>query len=171
MEVEELIKIAKRITEENRDVEVIIGGSLSLYLKGINIGRLPTDIDIIIEYGEEIKLPDPVEFEDSEYDEDGDTYVETYKYTDYKIDVLYIDDRAWQKYEEIDGLRVGDVSNLIDAKLCYIENDEPNIKHIEDLTTLIDYMSKAQVDFFVYALSSALRYSLSQNTILLNKST
>lgn len=48
MKIEKLKKIAKEILDANPKQNICVGGTLMLAMRGIDIGREPEDIDIII---------------------------------------------------------------------------------------------------------------------------
>lgn len=138
----ELIDIVKRIQRESDDF--ILGGSLMLCLRGIDLNREIHDIDLIIQ-SESYSFPFylfsrcSVEPFDTEYP--GHKLLEQI-FINYsiKIDILY--NPYLEIINKIDGIRCSSVKDLIIAKESYIEHRVKNNKigmynkHYMDLNIL-----------------------------------
>lgn len=125
-----LTHIAKRILEVNP--EASLTGSLMLKLRGIDLGRPPKDIDILIrDYARNIKFPEDIKVEEVGSASDG--HGAKFKYNGIFIDVL----SSAEEPEVMNGMNLGTVDGLINAKLKYgTQRNEEATKHISDLIKL-----------------------------------
>jgi len=136
-----LLEKAKVILSMNSDIGAALTGSLMLAFRGIERRREAVDIDIVCEFlceNEEGFPSMPTEYKLSEM-EGGKSEVEAIQFIskmDYtKIDFLYSD----EEIECVDGIMLGSVKELIEAKERYAENDkcdESRGKHKLDLVVL-----------------------------------
>ena len=136
-----LLERAKVILSMNSDIGAALTGSLMLAVRGIERRREAVDVDIICEYIREKEegFPSmPSEFKVSEieggrYEVDAIQFIS--KIDGLKMDFLYSDEEC----EVIDGVNLGSVKELIEAKERYAENDkcdESRGKHQLDLVVL-----------------------------------
>lgn len=133
MEIEKLKKIAKEILDANPKQNICVGGTLMLAMRGIDLGREPEDIDIIInDYAPEIEMPDS--FEQTESIGSGATHLRfEHKESGVKVDVI----SGYDRVEVMDGIKIGTIQKTIDAKREYISNDtDPDGKHKQDMKIL-----------------------------------
>lgn len=136
-----LLEKAKVILSMNYDIGAALTGSLMLAVRGIERRREAVDIDIVCEYlcEKEEGFPSmPSEYKLSEM-EGGKSEVEAIQFASKidsaKIDFLYSD----EEIECVDGIMLGSVKELIEAKERYAENDkcdESRGKHQLDLVVL-----------------------------------
>jgi len=150
--METLFEIAKKILDANGSCSLT--GTLMLKIRGIDLGREPKDIDILIyDYAEKINFPFEVEEMAGIMGSDGSSV--KFKYGDVIIDVLSDGERP----EEVDGWRLGTLDGLMKAKYAYSknQNDPQSEKHYNDLVKLGFDFEKARQqeyrdinDLFIY---------------------
>ena len=128
--MKKLIEIAKKIHDANENC--CITGTLMLYLRGIDLGREPKDIDILIcDYAHNITFPPEIEVEIIDGASDGSGI--KYKYKEFVIDVL----SNGEQPEIVNGWRLGTIENLMQKKYIYSKQDIPDAKkHYDDLIKL-----------------------------------
>jgi len=136
-----LLERAKVILSMNSDIGAALTGSLMLAVRGIERRREAVDVDIICEYlcEKEEGFPSmPSEFKVSGI-EGGRSEVDAIQFISkidgLKIDFLYSDEEC----EVVDGISLGSVKELIEAKGRYAKNDkcdESRGKHQFDLVVL-----------------------------------
>jgi hypothetical protein len=126
-EEKELIKLfnlANSILHEHPNMALT--GTLMLLIRGIDLGRIPSDLDFVFN-----EMSESAEFLNLEYEgvsSDGKSV--KYKYGDIKVDFL----QSEEKHEVVNGWRLGSLNNLISAKQLYsYQNNSPAEKHREDL--------------------------------------
>ncbi len=126
--MEKLLSIAKQILDENPNASLT--GTLMLKLRGIDLGREPHDIDILIcDNAPCIKFPNTFEVV-KQIGAASDGSGAKYKYCDYVIDVL----SCGEEPELVDGFRLGTIEGLINKKYIYSQqSNEESKKHHEDL--------------------------------------
>ena len=128
--MENLLEIAKKILEINENA--CLTGTLMLKLRGIDLGREPHDIDILIsDYAPNIKIPEGMKLEECGHSSDGSHA--KYKYKGVEIDIL----SDGEEPEIVNGLKLGTVEKLIEKKYLYsIQNNSSAEKHHKDLIKL-----------------------------------
>lgn len=128
--MEKLLKIAKSILDINPNSALT--GTLMLKLRGINLGREPHDIDILLcDYAPNIKFPDDLKVKHIGLASDGSG--SKYEYDGIIIDIL----SSNEEHDVIDGLRLGSVEKLMDAKYRYsLQNFDNSTKHHDDLVKM-----------------------------------
>lgn len=127
--VQTLTTVAKMILDENPNASLT--GTLMLKLRGIDLGRQPADIDILIcDYALNITFPPNM---DVELIGVGSGDSAKYKYNEIIIDVL----SDGEEPELVDGIRMGTVQCLMNNKYKYsLQENEHSKKHHEDLIKL-----------------------------------
>ena len=137
---EKLLKIAKRILEVNPNA--CLTGTLMLSLRGVDLGREPHDIDILFaDYGPNLIIPKEYSFIDKGFASDGTS--QKYEYDGILIDVLSSNEIP----EDVNGIRLGSVAELMDAKYSYCkQNNEEAKKHYADLIILGFDFEKRKID-------------------------
>lgn len=125
--MENLLEIAKQILSENPNTSLT--GSLMLKLRGFDLGREIHDIDILIcDHAPCIKFPIGWNVIDNGFASDGSSA--KYKYNDIVIDVI----SDGEQPEIIDGIPLGRLDSLLNAKYLYSTQNNPQAqKHKEDL--------------------------------------
>ena len=128
--MEKILQVAKKIHDANENC--CITGTLMLKLRGIDLGREPKDIDILIcDNAPNITFPPDFEVENIGQASDGSGA--KYKHGDYIIDVI----RDGEQPEIVDGWRLGTVEKLRQAKHHYSkQNNADAEKHHNDLIKL-----------------------------------
>lgn len=123
----DLLTVAKQILKANPAASLT--GSLMLKLRGIDLGREPTDIDILIpDYAFNVIVPDGMEFTEAEFASDG--CGTKYDFNGIKIDVM----SSGEEPEIIDGINLASVKELIKMKYTFAKQDGPKSeKHKNDL--------------------------------------
>ena len=103
-----------------------------LKLRGIDLGREPHDIDILIcDYAFNLVVPKNMIFEDLGIASDG--CGQKYKYDDVIIDVI----SNGEEPELVNGIRLGTVEKLMQQKYHYsLQNNDQSKKHHEDLVKM-----------------------------------
>jgi len=139
--MENLLKIAKEILEIKSGASLT--GTLMLKLRGIDLGREPKDIDILIcDYAPNIKFPEGFEFESRGFASDG--CGARYEHKGIIIDVL----SDGEQPENVNGWSLGTVEKLIQAKFHYSkQNNESAEKHHNDLVKLGFIFPEPKDDF------------------------
>ena len=101
-------------------------GTLMLLIRGIDLGRLPSDLDFV--YPDKCEAAEFLNLDFDGVSSDGKSV--KYKYGDIKIDFFYSE----EEQEVVNGWRVGSLNNLILAKEVYAQQDNASArKHREDL--------------------------------------
>jgi hypothetical protein len=124
----DLLSIAKQILEANPAASLT--GSLMLKLRGIDLGREPSDIDILIykDYAFNLVIPEGMDFKESEFASDGCGI--KYDFNGIKIDVM----SSGEEPEIVDGINLASVKELIKMKYTFANQDGPKAdKHKNDL--------------------------------------
>lgn len=126
-----LLNIAKRLINENY-TNMCLGGSLMLKYRGIDLGRDPHDIDLVIyEKDTTFKIPTGMNVVLERKASDG--YSDVYSYKGITIDVLVGSDTP----EIINGIPCGTVKQLMEAKYKYsLKGMGSSKKHHDDLVKL-----------------------------------
>lgn len=162
-EVEDVIKKAKEEYQDNkvyclhiikhlqRKYEFSVGGSVALYLNGLDLNRKhgEIDIDVVMPFYQKI-VPDAIISGAEEFDEKGSgndfglTYVITTKDGDFlKLDIRIKPD---QRYENIEYkgtiYKTSSVYQILEAKAKYAR--EGNKKHQDDIKKLLGLNNKAE---------------------------
>jgi len=144
----DILKIARDILDCNQSA--VITGSLMLKIRGIDIGREPHDIDILLDdYAANFIFPVNYSVnEDCEKAESRGAFSRVYIDT-VKIDII----SSSEPFDVIDGYRVASVEFLVKAKMRYArEPGEGSQKHFNDLLRMgygIDRINQMneQLDF------------------------
>ncbi len=125
-----LLNVAKEILELNESASLT--GTLMLKIRGIDLGREPSDIDIIINgYAPRIKLPDHFNACETSLASDGSGI--KYKYGDICIDVM----SSQETPELVDGVQLGTIEGLVSAKRSYsLQDNDSSKKHRDDIIKL-----------------------------------
>jgi len=128
--MENILEIAKKIHDANPNCS--ISGTLMLKIRGIDLGREPKDIDILIcDYAPNIIIPPDIEVEYLGHASDGSGA--KYKHKDFIIDVM----SKGEQPEIVNGWRLGTVEKLMQAKYFYSkQNNSASKKHYDDLVKL-----------------------------------
>ena len=128
--MKEILEIAKKIHDANENS--CITGTLMLQIRGIDLGREPKDIDILIcNYAPNITFPPDFEVENIGQASDGSGA--KYKHKDYIIDVL----SDGEKPEIVNRWRLGTIEKLMQQKYLYSKQNNPDAKkHYADLVKL-----------------------------------
>jgi len=142
--MKDLLEIAKKIMAVNPTVSLT--GTLMLKLRGIDLGREPHDIDLLIfDYAPNISFPDEMKVEHIGYASDGSSA--KFKYEDIIIDVL----SNGEQPELVDGVLCGRLESLIEAKKRYAgQTNEQAAKHRADLEIMgieIENISEYNPDY------------------------
>lgn len=125
--MEKLLEITKELCDLNKDLSIT--GTLMLKLRGIDLGREPHDIDLLIPTGTTLILPKTAVKTKSDYG-DGS---EKYEYNGFKIDIL----SSEEKPEIINGWKLGSIEQLMGAKFKYTkQGNKSSNKHYDDLVKL-----------------------------------
>ena len=119
-----------------------------LKLRGIDLGREPHDIDILIcDHAPNIVFPADWNVIDKGYASDG--HSAKYEYNGIVIDVMSDGERP----EIVDGIALGQLKSLLDAKYRYsLQNNSEAQKHHDDLVK-IGYefpVSDCKIDEFYF---------------------
>lgn len=130
MKTEELLHIAKTILDVNPHSS--LGGSLMLYVRGIDLGREPHDIDIlIVDHACNIIIPKSLGLVEDSISSDG--CHSSYKIGDVKVDIL----SCGESFEEVNGWRLCSIKRLMDVKFeYYLKGGSCKDKHYNDLINL-----------------------------------
>lgn len=124
-----LLEIAKEFMKINDTLSLT--GTLMLRQRGIEIGREPSDIDLLIcDYAPNVKIPEKYKeiITDCGHASDGSSQM--YKLNKIKIDIL----SDGEQPEIVNGVRLGTVKGLISAKILYsYQKNEQARKHKMDL--------------------------------------
>lgn len=125
-----LIEIAKQILALNPNASLT--GTLMLKLRGIDLGREPHDIDILIcDHAPAIVFPESWVLVEKGISSDGCSA--KYEYNGIIIDVL----SHGEKPDIIDGIQVGKLQSLLDAKYRYsLQGNSEAQKHHDDLVMI-----------------------------------
>lgn len=128
--MKKLLKIAKILLAENENASLT--GTLMLHLRGIDLGREPKDIDILIsDYAPTIKFPKGFNVEQTGQSSDGSGA--KYLHDNIIIDVL----SDGEKPDIINGWRLGTLEKLMEQKYIYSKQDNDDAKkHHDDLIKL-----------------------------------
>ena len=128
--MEELLKIAKEILDVNENASLT--GSLMLKIRGFDLGREPSDVDILIpDYAGNIVFPKGFTIEIEGCASDGCSA--KYKHNDITFDVLSSEEEPEIYY----GWKLGTIERLMQRKYKYSkQNNENAKKHYEDLIKL-----------------------------------
>lgn len=135
---ESLMVIAERLLNENPNM--CLGGSLMLKYRGIDLGRDPHDIDLVMidpkTYKQnDLKIPAGMDIKYSKKASDGYSS-EAYSYNGITIDILVCKETP----EIINGLPCGTVDKLMKAKYKYTQSELTSAnskqKHYDDLVKL-----------------------------------
>ena len=128
---QKLIEIAKKFIECNPN-SIGITGTLMLKLRGIDLGREINDLDLIVnDLCPNVEFPKDLDLE--ELGHASDFINLKYKVDDIKIDIL----SSNEKIEIVDGLPLGNLSNLLEHKYIYCNQNNPSSKkHYDDLVKL-----------------------------------
>lgn len=134
--VQTLTTVAKMILDENPNASLT--GTLMLKLRGIDLGREPGDIDILIrDYAPNITFPYNMSVEMIGEGSGGNSA--KYKYNEIIIDVI----SGGEEPELINGMMLGTVTELIKNKHKYCEQEnKESEKHYSDLVKLGFYFPK-----------------------------
>lgn len=126
-----LLNIAKRLLNENY-TNMCLGGSLMLKYRGIDLGRDPHDIDLVI-HGKDTTFKIPTGMNVVLERKASDGYSDVYSYKGITIDVLVGGDTP----EIINGIPCGTVKQLMEAKYNYtLKGLSSAKKHYDDLVKL-----------------------------------
>lgn len=127
-----LLKIAKDILDLNEYASLT--GTLMLKLRGIDLGREPEDIDILIrDYATNIKLPEYLEKDAKTSGMASDGSGIKLRYNGILIDVM----SSSEEPEKINGYNLASVKGLIEAKYRYsLQDNTMAKKHYNDLIKL-----------------------------------
>lgn len=140
-QITKLLKLAEEILKDNENC--CLTGTLMLKLRGIDLGRVPKDIDILIcDYAPTIILDPKWKLLPASCTSDG-TGVK-YEYDGILLDVMSRDEQT----EIFKGWRLGNMDALMEAKLLYSQqpNDQAE-KHKQDLIKLgYDFSKNANKD-------------------------
>ncbi len=130
--MKDLLEIAKQILDVNPNASLT--GSLMLKIRGIDLGREPHDIDILIcDYAPNIVFPDGFKVEDAGHASDGSGA--KYRHDDIIIDVL----SNGEEPEIYNGWKLGTVEALMRMKYEFSKQDNENAKkHNNDLVKMIE---------------------------------
>lgn len=129
--MQNLLNIAKRLLNENY-TNMCLGGSLMLKYRGIDLGRDPHDIDLVI-HGKNDTFNIPTGMNVVLERKASDGYSDVYSYEGVTIDVLYGGDVP----EIINGIPCGTVAALMKAKYKYsLKGMGSSKKHYDDLVKL-----------------------------------
>ncbi|MFA8451798.1 MAG: hypothetical protein ACEPOW_13975 [Bacteroidales bacterium] len=103
-----------------------------LKLRGIDLGREPHDIDIIVkDYAPKIKIPESLGFKETGTASDG--HGAKYESDGIILDVL----SSQEEHEMVDGIRLGNVEILMQAKYRFSLQDYDGAKkHHDDLVKM-----------------------------------
>lgn len=128
--MEELLLIAKNILDVNP--LACLTGTMMLKLRGIDLGREPHDIDILIrDHAPCIIIPSDMKME--EIGRASDDSGIKYRFKDIVIDVL----SDGEEPELVNGIRCGTLDGLMRAKYLYSrQNNEASQKHHDDLVNM-----------------------------------
>lgn len=130
--MEKLLTVAKEILDLNPTA--ILTGTLMLKLRGIDLGREPHDIDILLrDYATTIILPSSL-YSHVENSTSSDESCSKFSYDDINIDVM----SSNEDFDIVDGYRLAKVENLLKVKCLYSKQDNINAKkHIDDIITIL----------------------------------
>lgn len=125
--MENILKIAKEILDLNPPA--ILSGSLMLKIRGIDIGREPSDIDIVLnEYAAKFIIPP--DYEVTEETVGSGLTSRCIRLNGIKLDILSNN----EQFDEINGFRVAKVENLVKEKIRYAnQHNDSAEKHKKDL--------------------------------------
>ncbi|MFP4019100.1 MAG: hypothetical protein ACLFUH_07610, partial [Bacteroidales bacterium] len=128
--MDKIWEIAKRIHDYNENCSIT--GTLMLKIRGIDLGREPKDVDILIcDYAPNIKFPPDMKAKQIGQASDGSGA--KYQYDGVIIDVL----SDGEEPEIIDGWRLGTLKKLLGVKYEYSKQaNEDAQKHYNDLIKL-----------------------------------
>lgn len=128
-----LLKLAEEVLRDNPNT--CLTGTLMLRLRGIDLGRPPKDIDILIcDYAPTIKL-------DEKWKEIPDSKSSNGIGIKYEYDGIILDVMSSNEQPEyLNGIRLGSVEKLVEKKIRYSkqENDQAE-KHKKDLDILKNF--------------------------------
>lgn len=129
--MEEILEVAKELLDLNENASLT--GTLMLKLRGIDLGREPNDIDILInDYAVYINFNKDFEAEILSNKSYRETSVK-YKYKGFVIDVISSNEIP----EIVNGWRLGSIDELMKAKYKFSKQDyEGAQKHYDDLIKL-----------------------------------
>lgn len=129
--MEEIFNVAKELLDLNSNASLT--GTLMLKLRGIDLGREPNDIDILInDYAVNINFNKDFEVEILSNESYRETSVK-YKYKGFVIDVISSNEIP----EIVNGWRLGSIDELMKAKYEFSKQDyESAKKHYDDLIKL-----------------------------------
>ena len=129
-----LTSIAKKILDVNPNASLT--GTLMLKLRGIDLGREPSDIDILIcDYSPNIIFPKDMEVESIKNASDGSDSRFEYHEDGHKVIIDVLSDG--EEPEMVDGVRLGAVKGLMRAKYNYsLQDNDSAKKHHDDLVKL-----------------------------------
>lgn len=121
--------------------QLIIGGSMSLYLRGYHLDRFSAwsgDFDLISPYWFDLSESENIEIEEDGDKSDGNDFDDTFKFNGHRKVDLRVDPH--QKYETItykgEKYKVALMIDVIEAKARYAK-EKGGRKHLEDLTELL----------------------------------
>lgn len=126
--MKDILNIAKEILNLNKTA--YLTGTLMLKLRGIDLGREPKDIDILVnDYATNIILPKKWKnIEHLGFSSDGSGV--KYRYNNVIIDIMSSNETP----EMINGFNLASVEGLMKAKYIYSQqNNVYSKKHLEDL--------------------------------------
>lgn len=125
-----LLIMAKQLLDVNPNASLT--GSLMLKIRGIDLGREPHDIDILLkDQVPNIIFPEDFNIDTKNLASDGISA--RYCYNNIIIDILYSEEEP----EDYNGWRLGTIDSLMRAKYRYIKQDSNSTeKHYNDLIKL-----------------------------------
>lgn len=140
------LELAKWIAEKN---DGAITGSIMLRERGIELGREPNDIDIVVSESlgaDDIKLPPLVYNKEEKNNEDGYAVLARCWFFDTKIDFI-ADDYALERASKVGfDAKFCMVDDLLEAKKEYVQKDE-NADYIEKSKRDIEIIEEYQKQF------------------------
>lgn len=114
--------------------EAMLTGSLMLNLRGIDLGRNPSDIDLVMPPFSEVKIPENmtgIKYVINSSSPTGEKFTLEHLGVKVTVDVLWSEDDS---PEIIEGLRCARLDGLIQAKLKYYHQGNAGYsKHMGDL--------------------------------------
>jgi hypothetical protein len=150
--IQDKINIARWMLKNNDSL--ILGGSLSLHIRGCNLMRPIGDIDFIRTDRTECFLYPPLTIIDADMtddvdmtDDDEDINDEDYgmilrvKFLGLNMEILNPINH-FQVWDEVEGMRLSTVDDLMSAKRSYLENDiseEYNNKTVDDIERILNW--------------------------------
>ena len=138
---EKLYEIAKEIINLNVEFDCALTGTLMLKLRGIDLGREPHDIDLIVnkqlnEIQPDLKIPNGFQQRSSFYPESV-----SFEKDGIILDIMYSEE---QRYS-VEGFRIGNIDSLLVAKDHFSRHDknpESREKHLKDIEIIKKHLQK-----------------------------